>query len=131
MYNLNFKTLERVSFYYIKIKRRDDYMKIKLVNGTVLEVENIVPKNDLIVISIMNSNLTDLRTLFDNKINLSTIEVLTENDVVCGVYNGYKKVDSYVIKPEIETDIIVITLTKPTETEERLTAAEDWGYYNV
>ncbi len=100
-------------------------MKIKLVNGTVLEVENIVPKNDLIVISIMNSNLTDLRTLFDNKINLSTIEVLTENDVVCGVYNGYKKVDSYVIKPEIETDIIVITLTKPTETEERLTAAED------
>lgn len=99
--------------------------KIKLAKGTVLEIENMVHKTDAIEISIANSNLNDLRILFDDRINLSSIEVLTENDVVCGVYNGYKKVDSYLIKPTDDIETIIITLIKPTETEERLEAAED------
>lgn len=95
--------------------------KIKLNNGTILEYNDIHENTNGLNITFTGVELEILRDAFDAISNLSTIEVLTENDVTCAIYVGYTNVDKYVI----ENETITITISKPNELEQRLYNLEE------
>ncbi len=93
--------------------------KVKLKNGTVLEFKEIQDTSNL-SITFENQEFTNLRKLFDNPENLSAIEILTEGDTVCTVYNGYMKTDKYIIQGAV----ITVELIKPDETQQSIQALQ-------
>lgn len=94
--------------------------KIKLNNGTVLEFTNIADTNIKITLSFQGLELPYLRNLLDEPSNLSSIEVLTEGGVICSVYEGYNKVDKYIITD----DVIQVVIMKPNEIMTKITQLE-------
>lgn len=90
--------------------------KIKLRNGLVLEFTNITDTSNQITLSFQGLELPYLRNLLDWPSNLSSIEVLTEGGVICTVYEGYNKVDRYIITD----DEIQVVIVKPDETEQKI-----------
>lgn len=97
--------------------------KIKLVDQTTLEINSISVKDNKMLLAFTGAELSSLRQSFNNKYNLATIEVLNEGNAVCAVYNGYKKVEQFIITPG-ETETINVTLVKQDELEERLESVE-------
>lgn len=95
--------------------------KIKLNNGTILEYNDINENNNELNITFTEVELETLRNAFDTSSNLSSIEILTENDVTCAIYVGYTSVDKYVI----EKETITITISKPNDIEQRLYNLEE------
>lgn len=95
--------------------------KLKLNNGTILVYNDIHENNNGLNITFTGVELETLRNAFDTSSNLSTFEVLTENDVTCAIYVGYTNVDKY----EIENETITITISKPNDIEQRLYNLEE------
>ncbi len=98
--------------------------KVKLSNGAILEFKEIRDNGNL-SITFENQNYIDLRILFDSEVNLSSIEVLTEGDAVCAIYNGYTKTDKYIIQGENVT----VYLIKPDDTQQQIDALKKQNQY--
>lgn len=95
--------------------------KIKLNDGTVLEFASIADTSNQISITFKGLELSDLRILLDEPSNLSSIEILTEGGVICAVYEGYNKVDRYIV---IDNDIEAVII-KPDEILTRVNEVEE------
>lgn len=94
--------------------------KIKLTNGIVLGFSTISQNGNLLSVELPNQELETLRPLFETTDNVSSIEVLTEGDVIATVLIGYTKVDKYIVSAEG----ITVELIKPNETEQKITDLE-------
>lgn len=88
--------------------------KVKLKNETVLEFKEILD-NGYLSITFVGQDISDLRTLFDNPDNVAEIEILTEGNEVCAIYNGYQT-DKYII----QGDEITVYLIKPDRTQQTI-----------
>ncbi len=95
--------------------------KIRLNNGTVLEFTNITDTSNQITLSFQGLELPYLRDLLDEPSNLSSIEVLTEGGVICAAYEGYNKVDRYIITD----DEIQVVIMKPNEIMTKVNQLEE------
>lgn len=94
--------------------------KIKLTNGTVLEFSTISQNGNSLSVEFPNQKLETLRPLFETVDNISSIEVLTEGDVIATVLIGYTKIDKYIVT----AGSITVELSKPNETEQKITDLE-------
>lgn len=88
---------------------------VKLKNGAVLEFKEIQSAGYLSFI-FENQDITEIRTLFDNPVNLASIEILTEGGATCAVYNGYTIAYKYIL----QENLITVYLDKPDETQQSI-----------
>lgn len=98
--------------------------KIKLSDGTVLEFVEISDYNDTLSIKFTGLEINYLKNIFSNKENLTTIEVLTEGDALCRIFEGYNSVSTKT-KYEIEDDFVTVTIYKPGDLEIRVNGLEE------
>lgn len=64
-------------------------MKIKLVNGTIINTSGAGTINGSLQISTTDLTVEELAELFSDKENTSYIELLTENGEKCGFKTGF------------------------------------------
>lgn len=96
-------------------------MKIRLVNKTIYDVTRCEIVNGNLEIDYENQTAEEVQTIMSVPVNLSTIELLTDDNAVYGVLEGWTKYGGVLLNGTVKTAILI----KPADvTEERLTTAE-------
>lgn len=96
-------------------------MKIRLVDKTIYDVTRCEIVNGNLEIDYENHTAEEVQEIMSVPANLSTIELLTDDDAVYGILEGWTKHGGVMLNGTIKTAILI----KPVDvTEERLTTAE-------
>ena len=96
--------------------------KIKLVNGTIINADNVELVNGVLNISTTEKTVEELHEIFADKSNTSVIILMTESEVEIGYKTGFTSFAGIVYNPD-ETK--TVELFQPADvTEARISNAE-------
>lgn len=96
-------------------------MKIRLVDKTIYDVTRCEIVNGNFEVDFENQTAEEVQTIMSVPANLSTIELLTDDNAVYGVLEGWTKYGGVLLNGTVKTAVLI----KPADvTEERLTTAE-------
>lgn len=100
--------------------------KIKLYDGTELEIVDVSEGEGILYLTFKNVNLDEIRAALNEPNNLSFIQVLTEGGAFCRGFEGYGTVEEYTTVESITGEnSITVKITKKNILMQKIEELEE------